>query len=249
MKENLSNFDEDNYRALLNLAKSRYKFVPYDDFKSDGHLIFWRHDIDFSVHRAMRIAYIEQEADVQSTYFIDFHSEFYNVSERKITCLLNKILTLGHDLGLHFNVEYYASKIKSKRDLAKYIKLEINYIRDIFGIEVKAFSFHNPTTIGGLINLDDEYVGGLINTYSSYFSQVVGYCSDSNGYWRFEPLHNVLESRKYRKLQVLTHPGWWLPKHSSPRDRVLRCVYGRADALMKDYDELLEKYNRRNIGK
>ena len=51
----------------------------------------------------------------------------------------------------------------------------------------------------------------------------------------------------YERLQVLTHPEWWVPDALSPRDRVARCVEGRASAALAGYDSALERFDRRNI--
>jgi hypothetical protein len=55
-------------------------------------------------------------------------------------------------------------------------------------------------------------IAGLINVYSHYFRNWVHYVSDSFGIWRFEDLHTVLENHEHARLQVLTHPGWWIKK-------------------------------------
>jgi hypothetical protein len=65
----------------------------------------------------------------------------------------------------------------------------------------------------------------------------VAYCSDSNGYWRFRRLYDVLNEKKDYRLQVLTHPEWWQEKPMPARQRFFRCVYGRANANMQNYDE------------
>ncbi|KDC30925.1 hypothetical protein L505_0136 [Bordetella bronchiseptica F4563] len=90
---------------------------------------------------------------------------------------------------------------------------------------------------------------GLLNTYSEFFRDQVGYCSDSNGYWRHRRLADVLEQAADHSLQVLTHPGWWVDEAMSPRDRIARCAEGRAAATMRKYDEDLACFGRDNIGK
>ena len=49
-------FTEDNYRQLIKLAKSNYNFIKYEDYNKKGKNLLWRHDIDFSVHRALKLA-------------------------------------------------------------------------------------------------------------------------------------------------------------------------------------------------
>jgi hypothetical protein len=45
---------------------------------------------------------------------------------------------------------------------------------------------------------------------------------------------------------VLTHPGWWQEVAMPPRQRVFRCVFGRAKATMRGYDDGLRVYGRVN---
>jgi len=87
----------------------------------------------------------------------------------------------------------------------------------------------------------------MINAYSKYLKSNFGYCSDSNGYWRFERLEDVLKEAKHEKLQVLTHPGWWVETPMSPRQRIQRCIDGRAINVGKNYDDLLNRMCRENV--
>jgi hypothetical protein len=77
----------------------------------------------------------------------------------------------------------------------------------LFGIRPVAFSFHNP--LAAHLDCDADVYGGLVNCYSKRFKQEVAYGSDSNGYWRFWRIFDVLYEKKDARLQVLTHPGWW----------------------------------------
>ena len=56
------------------------------------------------------------------------------------------------------------------------------------------------------------------------------YISDSNGYWRFDRLPEVIAAGAHERLHVLTHPEWWQEEAMSPRERILRCIAGRGAA-------------------
>ncbi len=237
-------FTTDNYRALLKLAKQNYEFRPFTDFKRDDEgIVFWRHDIDFSVHRALSMAELEAEEAVQATYFLHFHNMFYNLLDEGITALVKTLLDFGHQIGLHFDCHYYG--IDDLDQLEMWLSREKRLLQDLFRTEIRVFSFHRPNSrILSWVNWD---YAGMINTYADYFQREVNYCSDSNGYWRHKRLQNILEERKNIRLQVLTHPGWWVQHPMSPRKRISRCIDGRAKALHRQYDQNLHKMGRCNV--
>jgi hypothetical protein len=121
---------------------------------------------------------------------------------------------------------------------------EARWLEEAFGVRPAVFSFHNPGAAH--LQCDADSYGGLISCYSRRFKAEIPYCSDSNGYWRFRRLHDVLAEATDPCLQVLTHPGWWQEQPMPPRQRIFRCAYGRAAATMHGYDEGLRAYGRIN---
>jgi hypothetical protein len=240
-------FTEENYRSLLKLCKKNYNFISYGGYTSTGKNVLWRHDIDLSIHRAVGLAKIELEESVKATYFIHLHNEFYNLLEKDVAKCIFKIIEYGHNIGLHFDPNFY-SLINTTDNLEYYLRLEKELIEKIFQTKIHVFSFHNPD-LGNWLQVDREQIAGMVNTYSAYIRGKYAYCSDSNGYWRFRRLEDVLTKAEDDRLQILTHPGWWVSAIMSPRDRVSRCINGRADAQHKAYDNLLLGMGRKNVGK
>ena len=243
VKYNFADFTRENYRKLLKLAKQKYDFCSFEDFSKSSNPVLWRHDIDFSVHSANALAQIEREENVTATYFIHLHNEFYNVLEKEITELLKNIFSLGHKAGLHFDCHYYG--ISSVSELEEKLKFERDILEKTFEVPVNVFSYHNTTD--EILSFNSDKYAGMINTYSSYFRKEFGYCSDSNGIWRFERLEDVLHSGNHKKLQVLTHPAWWQEEVLSPRQRIWRCVEGRSQKTKDNYDAILSRMGRENI--
>lgn len=236
-------FTTTQYVELLRLAKSNYKFVGYREFAAGERFVLWRHDCDYSLNRSLQLAQFEHDESVKSTYFLNPHCEFYNLLEKGQARTIEQILSLGHDIGLHFDAAYY--DIGSEAQLDKLVEHEATWLKNWFGVEPAAFSFHNPTEF--LLACERDTYGGLINCYSRTFKTTFPYCSDSNGYWRFRRLRDVLESAQDPCLQVLTHPGWWQVAAQHPRERIFRSVYGRAHAIMNLYDVGLETHGRENL--
>lgn len=241
-----ADFTEQSYRELLLLAKSNYVFSRYNDIPWGERFILWRHDLDFSLNRALALALIEFDVGVNSTFFINLHSEYYNPLELNQYEIVQKILALGHDIGLHFDGAFHA--IACEDDLDRLIANEAQIIETLFGVKPTVFSFHNP--VASHLNCEAPSYGGLLNCYSLQFKKEVPYCSDSNGYWRFRRLYDVLNDATDNCLQVLTHPGWWQKEPMAPRARIFRSIFGRAQAIINQYDIGMKAHARVNhLGK
>lgn len=242
-KYNFPDFTRDNYRKLLRLAKKKYVFTTFDRCNVDGPFVIWRHDVDFSPHSARRFAIIEAEENVKSTYFLLLHSEFYNLMEKEVTDCIKDIVDLGHTIGLHVDGNYY--NLENEVELRSVLKREKRILQDIFRASVDVFSFHITTPFA--IRCDKPTYAGMINAHSKYLREKVGYCSDSNGYWRFKRLEDVLSEAAETNLQVLTHPELWQDTVMSPKERVWRCIDGRADKTKEWYSNILKEHGRENI--
>lgn len=235
-----TDFTEAHYCDVLDLARSRFQFVQFGANPSGPHT-YWRHDIDMSPQRALRLAGLERERGVQATYFWSFHAEFYNVLETPVTCIVREIAAMGHAIGLHFDVAWYSAP--GHEDIA----FERSLLERTVGCAVRAVSFHNPDTTRSDI-LHENQLAGMINAYGRDIQERYTYCSDSNGYWRFLRLWDVLQDAAVERIHILTHPEWWVPEAMSPRERFARCVRGRADAVSQRYDAQLREFGRANIG-
>jgi len=240
-------FTEGEYRKLVRLAKANWKLIPFADYRTEGRVCLWRHDVDFSPHRALRLAQIEAEEGVHATYFVLLHSNFYNAFEKEIITIIRRIRDLGHDLGLHFEANSYLDRLKHNDSPLDMIFFEQSILSTLFEAPIRALSLHNPTVGDWLTNLDEDEIGGMVNAYGRYITKQYYYCSDSNGYWRFRRLNDVLEAATDERLHVLTHDAWWTSYAMSPRERISRCIEGRAARQHQAYDKFLAESGRENI--
>ena len=245
VERSYGDFTEDEYAQLLRLAQTSYTFISFAAaLSAPAGTVLWRHDLDFSVHRALALARIEAAAGVRSTFFLHLHSPFYNALEAEVAERVNGILALGHELGLHFDPSFHSAR---GRDVADALARERAFLEDVFEAPVRAFSLHNPDVAGWADDSDE--VAGMVNAYGASLRRSFGYCSDSNGYWRFRRLRDVLEEAADERLHVLTHPEWWVPEPMSPRERVSRCIEGRAAQQHERYDRVVAAMGRANIGR
>lgn len=236
-------FTLSSYTNLLNLTKKKFVFRNYNNFRSDENFVLWRHDVDLSLEQALVIAQIEAELNITSTFFIHLHNEFYNLLDQSSQYLVKELISLDRAIGLHFDVNYYS--ISSTKELNKWLAFEKNVLEAIFDIKINVFSFHNTNRHTEFF--EESVYAEMINTYSSYFKNKISYCSDSNGYWRFKKLQDVISDDEVKQLQVLTHPGWWTENELLPREKVSSYVQNRADSTMRNYDDILKKNDRCNL--
>lgn len=241
----LEDFTVEHYRQLLQLAGDSYDFSSYRQIPLGDRFVLWRHDCDVSLNRAVRLAEIEHAEGVQATYFVNLHSEFYNPLEKDQSRLIHQVLELGHELGLHFDHSYFG--ISNWSTLEEQANYEKEVLQRFFGTELSAVSFHNPQAV--LAVIDQETCAGLVNCYSRTFRDQVPYVSDSNGYWRFRRLKDVLVAAEDTCLQVLTHPVWWQDGPLSPWAKINRSVDGRLASTLSGYEGALKSDGRTNVGK
>lgn len=242
-KESDQDFSVDAYRQLISFALASYQPASYRSIPWGQRFVLWRHDCDFSLNRALALAKVEAEMGLRSTFFVNPHCEFYNLLESSQIALVKEFIQLGHDIGLHLDAAFYATE--SEDELHRQVTCEADFLEQFVGVRPAAFSFHNPSAFH--LTCEADTYGGLVNCYSKRFKTEVPYCSDSNGYWRFRRLFDVLSEASDPCLQVLTHPGWWQENPMPSRQRIFRSVYGRASATMQLYDQSLAEAGRENL--
>ena len=128
----------------------------------------------------------------------------YNLFSFSNSQKVKEILSLGHEVGLHFDASLYSTDDLNHLDdlcrseceiLEKWFKFKINFI-----------SFHRPIKkFQGL----KRKINGKSHSYEPRFFNEMIYCSDSKGDWHHGyPLEKLKEHPK-RAIQLLTHPIWW----------------------------------------
>ena len=240
----VTDFTEASYAMLLDAAASRFQFRRIDDDLSGSGIALWRHDVDFSPHRALALARMEAKRSLTANYFVLFTSPFYSALEPKIIDIFREIAGLGHSIGLHYD----ASMTRSLEADEARLTFEANTLATLLDRPITTFSLHTPTVVTGP-SLDAVMHAGLLNASSSTLRNRFEYCSDSNGLWRFRSLHDVVADSNVERLYALTHPEWWQSEPMPPRQRLQRCIDGRKASSETYYDALLSAHNRPNIGR
>jgi hypothetical protein len=184
-------FDLEHYRELLDAGRAGgYRFATFDGAPAAGDLIL-RHDVDLTLDAALRMAEVEAEADVVSTYFLMTRSVFYNLASEEGERALARLRELGHRVGHHA--------------VHPHIDLDRRFDAVI--------AWHNPDP-----DFMREPLVGAVNVMAEPWFSREHYRSDSNRHWRSGCPHEALRRGELEWLQLLTHPEIWVYAGESMRE-------------------------------
>ena len=188
----------------------------------NGALVL-RHDVDFCLESACRLAEVEADAAVSSTYFVLLRSPFYNLYSPEAQEFCQTIMRAGHTIGLHFDPQSVVSN-----DLETAVRHECEILSEIIGKYVQVFSFHRPTA--NKVDFTRRFPG-LVNAYEPRFFNEIAYCSDSRGAWHYgHPLNHEAIARG-ASMQLLTHPIWWVYNGATPVEKLEAFLLDRQTSL------------------
>lgn len=193
------------YRELLSLFREwGYAIRNYYTYLDAPRCVILRHDIDNSLDQAVKLAELEAEENVRSTWFVLLRTDFYNVFSKASKEALDRIHSLGHEIGLHFDEASYVPTLKPDEVVEKIIK-ECGLLSALLGTQVSTVSMHRPSKS----TLEANYqIPGVVNSYGRTFFQDFKYLSDSRRRWR-ETVEEIIRSGEYDRLHILTHAFWY----------------------------------------
>lgn len=240
-----SKFTEQSYTELLELASEKYCFVDAKDlWLEDRATVLWRHDVDYSPQRALSLAKIEYDRDLQCVYHFMLSSRYYNVFEPDIVNIIKQIHDMGHFLGIHVDLDVFGeNSFVPPEEVLNRISFEKKTLEGLLGLSLSSMSFHNYT-LNTQRFVSEEYVAGLPNLSAPKWFNGLKYMSDSNGLWRYGDPFDILAAPAFPQLMVLTHPIWWTNESLPPFARLERAVKGRAQANLDFYLRILSRDGR-----
>jgi hypothetical protein len=92
-------FTFDTYKKMLAaFLKNNYRIYRVDQFfnKRDDKILFLRHDVDRFPNNALKMARIENELGIQSTYY------FRTIKSVFVESIIKNVVSLGHEIGYHY---------------------------------------------------------------------------------------------------------------------------------------------------
>lgn len=211
-------FSLGHYRELLEAAKAGgYRFAGFDRLPEPGDLII-RHDVDLSLEAAVRMAEVEAEAGVWSTWCLMTRSVFYNLASPEGVRAIERLRELGGRVAHHA--------------VWPHVDLDERF--------EPVVAWHNPDP--GYMT---EPIDGVTNVMSAPWFQPSHYRSDSNQRWhnrseRNGCPHHGLERGEFEWLHLLIHPVIWAYDGNTMREtmesfldaeRTARLEHLRADRI------------------
>lgn len=198
-------FTYEAYRDLLSLLRKQgYAFETYHTWQEIPRCVILRHDIDTCLSQAVKLAEVEAEEGVQSTWFVLLRTDFYNVFSRSGREALDRIRSLGHEIGLHFDEASYVPALTPEELPGRAVK-EAELLSALLETPITTVSMHRPSKA----TLEADYhIPGLVNSYGKTFFHDFKYLSDSRRRWR-EPVEEIIRSGEHDRLHILTHAFWY----------------------------------------
>lgn len=197
-----------HYIEILATLKSSHKTLSFRDAHKLGRdildmtrFIIMRHDVELSVPAALRLAEADAAAGIASTFFL-LQTSDYNCFEEEEAERIRKILSLGHDIGLHYDAGLFE---RLGVDAERVARSQIDLFESFFDTRVYAMSSHMPMRSGRTFSLP-----GIIDTYDPLYMRDMKYLSDSTQAWREGVVTGVLD--KHPQIHLLTHEYIWHPE-------------------------------------
>lgn len=190
---------------IQTLIRAGFKMSLDWNSPSTNNKLLLRHDIDFSVEHAFRLAKIESNLDVRSTYFFMLTSNMYNLMSSRNCKLISDIRDMGHKIAIHFDPTVYEN--------LQSFDLEKKVFEYIFNVKIDIISIHRP---GVFLDNNNVKICGVSQTYHDKYFKKMKYISDSGGRDIFKIVNELSPDKTIGGLHLLVHPIWWIETANSP---------------------------------
>lgn len=243
-------YSTDGYSTLLKKAlEVGYKFINFENqlkrkkTTNDG-LLLLRHDIDLDLLAATTLAEIEYGLGISATYFLMIKSPAYNLFARHNIKYTNKIISLGHKIGLHYDISFDQDRNYTGEQTYKEIQLECRLIEDTFNTKVDTVSLHQPTV--DCLDFGKKTFNKLF-THDYQIAKSFKYFSDSNRGLCFsrELRNKSLEDLFPKNIQLLVHPVWWYYNTPSTIDVWNSTLMNNFSHMQKQFLETERAYGKK----
>ncbi len=196
----MRDFTLETYRLLLaKLQETNRRFYTLEDIckeKPQGSFVVLRHDVDRKPLNALRIAKLENEKKIRSTYYFRITKKVFDPE------LIREVSQLGHEVGYHF--EDLSSLHGNIDDAVRSFKKNIDTFRQI--VPVSTVSMHGKPlsrfdNMELIKKIDLAELGILCEPYSIVERLNLTYLTDVGRKWNNSSVN--LRDR----VSSFAHPG------------------------------------------
>lgn len=190
----------DAYRKVVQgLVETGREFGTFPTPPQSGFLL--RHDVDYCLPTAAKIAAINKELGARATFFVLVSSPLYNIFADAERQALRTIIEAGQCVGLHYH--HTGGKLDHER-----LEREFDALRQVVPETQRVVAWHNPE--GELEPLNQRAENrGFICAYSPAFFGNGTYISDSNCRNTPEQITAFAQEGQNGTAQILLHPFIW----------------------------------------
>ena len=69
---------------------------------------------------------------------------------------------------------------------------------------------------------------------------MIGYCSDSNGLWKYDSAFDLVKNKKHKNMQILIHPIWWTEHAKTPYDKVTKDLNDKSAIILEKWSKEID---------
>lgn len=214
--------DLDDLGVLLSQASAVVAMEDVYDGHTDVGAVGMRHDCDNVISPAVHMAEWEAERGWRATYYILHTAPYWN-DKRLLRACLERIVGLGHTIGIHNNA--VADSVRFGGDPTVILDLAVHELRS-YGFEIRSTVAHGDPLCHVERFVNDEMFLGCERTgwggvplrpvplgmfgleFDANWLPRGDYVSDSGGEWS-RPFDTVKVPADLGQLHMLVHPDWW----------------------------------------
>jgi hypothetical protein len=229
------------YEALLRFIREDLgrPIVALREVPDQDPCVILRHDIDFSLEKALHIAEIDQKVGARATVFVLMTCEYYNLLRPENIEAVRRIASMGHEIGLHYEIAA-APGVGPEAKAQDVVRLA-RFLEEYAGVPISSVAQHNPSMTEARLS-----IAGYRDAYDPRFFKQIGYLSDSRRLFGAPDVYQFF--RDHPRSQFLAHPLWWHEDEQSRRQSFDNIVQGIVRLVTTRVDEenaVMEEDERR----
>lgn len=210
-----------------------YEFVSFEELKDSKNKITLRHDIDFDLEAAYKMATIENKLNIKATYFFLVTNDSYNLFSKINAEYVHLIKALGHTVSIHFDPTIYT-------DFKEGFIKEKTLFEAVFDVKVTTISLHRPNDF---FQEYDQPFHNCDHTYMKKYFKDIKYISDSTGVFRYGHPLDSEEFKNKDSIHLLLHPIWWFFEGEKNTDKLTSFYKHRTRQLKDHYAKNCKPFN------